>query len=315
MKSNHELPYLVAIAKRYFEDGLSQQQIAEEFGISRPTVSNLLKRCRSEGIVNIRITAPDLQDYVLHEALTARFGIRRAIVAETRYSSQSTLESVGEAAARYLEGVLTPHSRLGVSWGSTLFQVVRHMPHMDLQGMEVLQLVGGTCAENPNYDGFELARALSVRLHGSYRILPAPILVHDDDLHERLTREPAIARHLEYLDTVTTILAGVTSNHPDESALVRAGLISREESAALYEDNIIGHINGYHFTSSGIFPDIALNRRIVGIPLAHHRSTELVITACGAAKIPVIHALLLSGLVNVLVTDEHTTLGILNYQV
>ena len=50
--------YLIRVAQLYYQDGLSQAAVARTLGISRPTVSNLLKECRESGIVEIRIQSP-----------------------------------------------------------------------------------------------------------------------------------------------------------------------------------------------------------------------------------------------------------------
>ena len=55
MKRDRE--FLIELATLYYEEGLSQQELADRFSLSRPSVSGLLKRCRSEGIVEIRIAS------------------------------------------------------------------------------------------------------------------------------------------------------------------------------------------------------------------------------------------------------------------
>ncbi len=47
--------FLIEVAKKYYFDGCSQQEIAKYYNISRPSVSNILKQCKEEKIVEIRI--------------------------------------------------------------------------------------------------------------------------------------------------------------------------------------------------------------------------------------------------------------------
>ena len=310
MKQPKNKSYLVKIAKRYFIDGISQQQLAAEFQISRPTVSNLLKRCRREGIVDIRIAESDNSTGNLADKLVDRFPVRQALIAESRHNYQSTLESVGEKGAVYLQSILTKQSRLGIAWGSALFQVVRHMPHMDLSGAEVIQMVGGTSAENANYDGFEIARAMAVRLHGSYHILPAPLIVHDTSLHKMLVKEPGIAKVIGKTGSLTAAVVGISSNVPENSPLVNAGFISKQESAELIERGIVGHVCGYHFTIDGKFPNIPINRRVVGISLQNLQNIPIIAVSCGPQKIEALTAALKTGLIDTVITDEHSAVKI-----
>ncbi len=310
MKQPKDKSYLVKIAKRYFIDGFSQQQLAEEFQLSRPTISNLLKRCRKEGIVDIRIAESDNSAGALADRLVGNFPIKQALIAESRHDDQSTLESVGEKGAYYLQSVLTKDSRLGIAWGSALFQVVRHMPHMNLSGIEVIQMVGGTSAENANYDGFEIARSMAVRLHGSYYILPAPIIVQDESLHKMLVKEPGIAKVINKIPSLTAAIVGISSDAPENSPLVSAGFLSKQESADLIKIGIVGHVCGYHFTTDGEFPDIPVNRRIVGISLQDLKRVPIIAVACGPKKIGALTAALKTGIIDTVITDEHTAVKI-----
>lgn len=310
MKQPKDKSYLVKIAKRYFIDGVSQLQLAEEFQVSRPTVSKLLKRCRKEGIVDIRIAESDNSAGALADRLVENFPIKQALIAESRHDYPSTLESVGEKGAYYLQSILTKQSRLGIAWGSALFQVVRHMPHMNLSGVEVIQMVGGTSAENANYDGFEIARSMAVRLHGSYHILPAPIIVQDDSLHKMLVKEPGIAKVINKTSSLTTAIVGISSDAPENSPLVSAGFLSEQESADLVKQGIVGHVCGYHFTLDGKFPDIPVNRRIIGISLQDLQRIPIIAVACGPQKISALTAALRTGIIDTVITDEHTAVKI-----
>ena len=49
---------LVNVARMYYEQDRTQSEIADQYGISRPMVSKLLKEARDKGIVTIRISAP-----------------------------------------------------------------------------------------------------------------------------------------------------------------------------------------------------------------------------------------------------------------
>ncbi len=303
--------YLIKVARRYFEDGYSQQQIAEEFNVSRPTVSMLLKKCREEGVVDIRISDPDDARNALAAELKAHFPVERVLVAESRHNYQGTIESVGELGAEFIQSLLTPESMLGTSWGETLYQIVHHLPHINLSGATVVQLVGGTGAENPHYDGFDLARSFALRLHGTYRILPVPILVRDDSVRRGLLQERGIAAHQDLLASLTHALVGVSSSSPEHSALVASGYLTRRESQKLASMGVIGNMCGYHFTEDGEFPDIPVNRCIVGITLDNLKKVPLTAAACGKHKAKTLAGAMRTGFIQYVITDEFTALSIL----
>ena len=61
----------VVAARRYFLDGASKSEIAEELGISRFKVARLLEAARRDGIVRIEIGTPSDIDVELSTELTA----------------------------------------------------------------------------------------------------------------------------------------------------------------------------------------------------------------------------------------------------
>lgn len=54
MENSDDIRLIVKIAQLYYEQDMTQAQIARELGIYRTTISRLLKRGREQGIVTIR---------------------------------------------------------------------------------------------------------------------------------------------------------------------------------------------------------------------------------------------------------------------
>ena len=54
-----ELIRLITAAQMYYEENMTQAEIAKSMGISRPSVSNLLNKARRERIVKIEIKSFD----------------------------------------------------------------------------------------------------------------------------------------------------------------------------------------------------------------------------------------------------------------
>ncbi|MCK5736629.1 MAG: helix-turn-helix domain-containing protein, partial [Spirochaetaceae bacterium] len=126
MAINKDRNTLIDIARKYYIDGLSQAEIARKFNISRPSVSNLLKRCRDEKIVEIRIQESDYSLVnALAERLKSSFDMKTVLVVPSGVDIQTTLTAAGIAAAELLETRLKDGLRIGLSWGSSLYYVVK----------------------------------------------------------------------------------------------------------------------------------------------------------------------------------------------
>jgi DNA-binding transcriptional regulator LsrR (DeoR family) len=66
---------LYRIARAYYENDLTQEQIGKRFGLSRIKVSRLLRRAREEGIVQITVVSPLASHADLEGQLEARYGL------------------------------------------------------------------------------------------------------------------------------------------------------------------------------------------------------------------------------------------------
>jgi DNA-binding transcriptional regulator LsrR (DeoR family) len=298
---------LIEIARLYYREDLSQQEIATRLGVSRPTVCGALKRCRAQGIVEIRIRDPDSPAVTLGAGLERAYGLRRAIVAEAGADADERTRNLGRAAAEYVAGQLKDGTRIGLSWGTTLYQFVQHLRVRPRARLEVAQLIGALGSVNPRHDGFELARDLAARLNGAYRVIQAPALVRTVELKRMLLQERAIREALRRAAAVDLAVIGISSDLPGHSALVRAGYVTAKEARALCRAGAVGHACGWHFDGDGRALATPLNDRLMGISFDELRRIPTVVgVAGGAEKVEAIRGALRGGLLDVLVTDERT---------
>ncbi len=119
--------FLVEIARRYYVDELSQQEIAKEYQLSRPTVSNILKQCREDGIVEIRIRDGSAFSRGLGNRLRSRFGIGEVLIVPSSGDPSAVLSRAGGEAAAFASGAIKDGMKVGIAWGTSLFQMVHQM--------------------------------------------------------------------------------------------------------------------------------------------------------------------------------------------
>ncbi|MEN3187059.1 MAG: sigma factor-like helix-turn-helix DNA-binding protein, partial [Atribacterota bacterium] len=95
-----ELRLLYEIACLYYEEGLTQEAIAQRTGFSRSRIQRLLEAARREGIVEIRLVSPSVSFVELERALEQRFGLKKAIVVPSSVESDYLMRRrIGVAAA------------------------------------------------------------------------------------------------------------------------------------------------------------------------------------------------------------------------
>jgi len=296
---------LIAVARMYYEQDLSEQEIADRLNVARSSVSGMLKLCREQGIVEIRVNDDTSHASRLASALRERFGLADAVVVPASADPAQAKSHVGMAAARRLRPLLHDGVRIGISWGTTLYELVRHVEPLALRDAEVLQLHGGLGSGDPAIDGFGLAQKLAEKLAGGYRIVQAPLVVRDVALKEMLVREPGVAQVLADAATVRLALFGIGSNLPAVSSLVRAGFLRAEDSEALLSAGAVGTVCGLHIGADGAVLACDVNDRLVGIDRAAiGRIPVRLGAAAGGEKTAAVLAALRGGFLTMLVVDE-----------
>jgi DNA-binding transcriptional regulator LsrR (DeoR family) len=83
MESKFDVQMMVQTSRMYYLEGLTQQSIAKELGISRSYISMLLSKARELGIVNIKIKNPLESNTKLATAMQDAFGVANCFVTPT----------------------------------------------------------------------------------------------------------------------------------------------------------------------------------------------------------------------------------------
>jgi deoxyribonucleoside regulator len=295
---------MAKVADLYYLRDLTQQEIADRLGLSRPTVSRLLQRARAEGVVRIEVNPPEESHHDLARELEERFGLREAVVVTGRSESPTlTRRALGQAGARYLDRCLKGREVVGVSWGTTLNEVVHHVRPRPLR-TTVVPLVGGAGQVAPGVHANDLARRLAQAHGGEVHLLHAPAVVASPEVQEALCSDPGIRRALDLARRAQVALVGVGALVPS-STLVQSGYFSVRELAALRERGAVGDVCTRPYTRDGLPVDEALQRRIVAVEFEDLRRIPTVVAVAGGLeKAEAILGLLRGDLVDVLVTDH-----------
>ncbi|HET6413116.1 MAG TPA: sugar-binding domain-containing protein [Candidatus Methylomirabilis sp.] len=305
---------IISVAVDYYEKELSQKEIAAKYRISRVTVSSYLKRSRQEGIVDIRVNKKPSLAFSLQTELQSCLELEKVVVCTADPDETRTRIIVGRAASDLLKSRLHDNITIGISYGTTLYETVHQLiVHRHFHGVHVVQLLGAMGSRDATQDGFELARALSAKLDGTYRILQAPLVVQNEKLKRMLLHEPQIAEVMEFARSAEVAVLGVSSNRPEISGIVRAGFLSLEESARLYQEGGVGNVCGIHYDVNGGILRLSLNARTIAISPDDLRAIPLrIAVACGVRKADAILGAIRAGFVNALVTDTDAALTMIS---
>lgn len=300
---------MVVAAWLYYHDGLTQEQVARELGISRVRVTRLLQRARREGIVQIRITRPLPVQYHLERELRRVFNLQDVIVVRTRRTREETLDALGQAGAEYLQHAIFPGCRLGLGWSTTVSHIAPHLtPPPTPVPFTVHELAGSMVGQsNPYSISWRVAEVFRVPLEP----LPVPILVDSPAAREAVLREVRVREALEHARQCDIAFVGVGSTDK-ESTLVRLGLLTEEQMALLRERGAVGDILMRYFDEEGQWIPLPWDDHLITLTWEDiQRIPQKVIMAAGRNKVSALLGALKGGLCHTLITDTETAQALL----
>ncbi len=309
--SSDDFELLARIAHRSYVDGRTQEEIAREYGLSRPKVQRLLERARTSGVVDIRIASPPWLHLDLEDRLRAEFHLAGAIVAPHRADAQSQREAVARVAAQFLEHRLHGGAVVAVGHGRDTGEVPRFFRPRRRVDCEFISAMGGSphvaTPTNPN----EISQALAAAARGRSRSLYAPAYVESADVRDRLREQDAVAHALDAAAAASMALVGIGSVD-DNCTMVRSGCLSIDEVARLRSQGAVGDILGNYVDAAGHVIASPHSERLIALSLDDLNRIACVVAVVSEAEKPLaIHGVLRAGVVDVLIVDERNANAVL----
>ena len=134
----------INVAKLYYRSDYSQQKIAQELGVSRPSISRLLQYAKDKGYVNIQIVDPVEDMSHMEQRLKDKLHLKDVKIASSTINDEEEIKKyIGITAARYLDSIIKDGDIIGVGWGTTLYNMSQALVPKAIKGSQVVQLEGG----------------------------------------------------------------------------------------------------------------------------------------------------------------------------
>ncbi|MFK8909772.1 sugar-binding transcriptional regulator [Streptomyces sp. YS-3] len=299
-----ELVQAAAMARRFYLEGKSKIQIAEEFGVSRFKVARVLETALERDLVRIEIRVPAELDAERSDALRARYGLRHAVVVESPEAGEDESspdpENLGEVAADLLGELVSEGDVLGLAWGRSTIHMAAALDR--LPPCTVVQLTGVYDAGTAERGSVEAVRRAAQVSGGDAHPIYAPMLLPDAATAAALRNQTGIARAFEYFDKVTVAAVSIGSWEPGISTV--HDMLTDEERAHYASLGVAAEMSAHLFDAEGRRVGRDLGERCITVEADRlRRIPEVVAIAGGARKASAIDAVLRSGLVTSLVTD------------
>jgi lsr operon transcriptional repressor len=297
----------VRAAWLYYMEGMTQDAVAAQLGMTRLKVNRLLSEARSTGLVHITINSRLSSCLALEAQLRRECGLRDAVVVPTPEDAALVPVLLGRAAGEYLSRHLEENKvrGIGVGWGATLRESIRYVKPGKWPNINVNSIMGGL-TRGLEINTFETAAALAARLGARCSYLAAPLYASSEKSRNTLVSQDVFKESFDAMATNDVALVSV-GDLSERSLLIRYGLPKDVTAASLKRAGAVGDIIGHFLDASGAAVDHPLNQRVISPSLKALAAVPTVIVASGGVnKAPVISAVLRKKLASVLVSDEAT---------
>ncbi len=299
----YKLSDIEEVAWLVYKKDLSQEEISKRLGFSRPTISRMLKAAKEMNIVEIKVNTSNPKNFGLENALIEKFHLKDVIIAPSIGDSEDIKELIAQRAASYLVKILNKNDTIGISWGTTLFEVVSQMSNMDLGG-KVIPLTGGMSEVANEFHSNSLARQLAKKLSAKSYALYAPAIVKNEAAKKMIEEEPSIKSVINLFKEVRVALVGIGAMS-NQSTIIRSGYYRDKDFIKFKKNGVVGDLCSYLFDRDGNVVSL-LNYNVIGVSIESLKKIPFVIgIAGGKEKVEAIYGALKGQLINVLITDEN----------
>lgn len=293
----------------YYEKNQSQNEIAEELGISRSYVSQLLSYARDTGIVRISINLDgrNLQMARREMEFKNRFPQLKQVLIMHSEEEDFSRNNLGRFAAPHLGEMIQEARVIGINLGNSVEKAVENLgPALGANSSEktVIQIMGGLDHnEMSSSHPAEVVKKLSSILNCRYYYLNCPAVVEQPELRAALLKEKSIEQVISMWEDIDLAIMGVGVTGPG-SKLFR--LFNDKMKREMEESNACTELNINFFDLSGRSIPLIEDHKISISCEQMKRIRQKVVLCSGMGKSRAILGLIRSGMVDVLITDSLT---------
>jgi len=268
-----ETEFLSRIAYMYYKQDMDLKAIGRAFNTSYATISRSLKRAREIGIVTININNPISPLLELEMSLKEALGLRNVIAVNT--SEISTVEEIKNAVAReaasYLINIIKDGDKLGISWGSTIYQLINYFISMGGQynakkfQIDVIQLNGNFSTIPIELNSLDLVRRMKNMFEGSYYFINSEAYVDNHEMQQLLLKSPSLQKTFDMHKYVNIALLGIGSFNIQSISKLYKDYLHLEEIIEIGNKKAVGENCLTFYDINGKIIDTELYKRTITI--------------------------------------------------
>ncbi|MFL7871364.1 MAG: sugar-binding transcriptional regulator [Anaerolineales bacterium] len=306
---NESLRIALKAAQLYYENELTQDEIAKKLRLSRPKVSRLLQEARNAGLVKITVAELPSTYTELEHQVEQHYNLLDVLVVEVSQpdSYDQTARELGAAAAGYLRRIIQDGDKVGLTWGLTLASMVDNLSPEKSKDVAVTQLAGGLGEPDSETHATDLVRRLAMMLEANLQLIPAPGIVKTIELAHLLRSEPYVSQALEQINQVNLAFVGIGALNRDSLLMRDERILTWKEVQPILDRGAVGDIGLHFYDVNGNVLPSEIEQRMIGANVENYQQMDRVVgIAGGNDKFYAILGGVRGRLINTLITDVST---------
>ncbi|MDP9573044.1 MULTISPECIES: sugar-binding transcriptional regulator [Rhizobium/Agrobacterium group] len=288
----------------YYNQGMTQKDVAEKLGISRSTVIRLLDEAMKRSDVQIWINE-GIEDFVaLSIDLEKAYGLDEAVIIPTGSDKVGDIaKGVGLALGQFLSEVVPDNATIGVGWGRTMTASLSSFRPPRRENCKVVSLLGGIVAvhqTNPLDYTWRLASALGAECY----MFLAPLLVDSIETKRALIEKCGLSTLYALAENLDLAIVSCGDIGPHSTSLSE-GFISKQTLDELVAAGCVCDTMFNFIDAEGRSVDHPINNHAMSIDLdTLKKAKHIVLASGGAHRATAIRATIKRIGCNTLITDE-----------
>ena len=248
----------------------------------------------------------------LEHQLSDEYGLSLCRVVSDLHQDELPLSALGVAGAAFLAQEIGRKKEMviGIGYGRTLEASAEALPEEPAPHIRLVSLMG-SLTRRSSANPHEVIDRLAQRIGAQAFVMPVPFMANTLSDRQVLLSQHGIADAFDLAGGSDLMVVGIGTTDPDAS-LVIGGMIEPAEIDELRRAGAAGEMLGHYFNHDGNPVETELTRRIITLPFERLRNRRIVAIAGGAMKVAAIRAVLASGLLTGLITDERTARAIVD---
>ena len=310
--SSEEINLITLVAKQYYFESRTQNEISKLLNLSRTKVSRMLKQSRDLGLVSVRINLNPVELFDLGQELRRRFGVRNALIAVDHEDEELQRAAVAQLVADHLGEILSDDMVIAVGMGRNLGAVADLAHSARQRACKFVSAMGGSNRVGDRLNSDHICRRLASRFGGQSEMLYAPAYVEDAQLRSLLLKNETVKQAMTRARRADMALIGI-GDCTENGYMTNIGWYSPLEIARARLAGAVADVSGYDFLNiRGQRVALELGDRIVGLSHADFAHIpNVVAVASEQNKALSLLASLRSGVINTLATSVSNARAIL----